>query len=81
LDEETIKALSKYFTVQSQPSRVDLNSDSAKNLAQHPYISYDLAWVLINYRKQNGDIKSLNDLRKVKALDTATLDKLRPYLD
>lgn len=81
LKKETITELSNYFTVQSSPNKIDFNSDSAKYLAQHPYISYDLAWLIINYRKQNGDIHSLDDLRKIKAIDKETLNKLRPYLD
>ena len=81
LPEETVDELAKHFVVQSQPKAISINSDSAKVLAAHPYISYDLAWIIINYRKQNGDIRSSEDLRKIKALDEETFIKLKPYLD
>jgi len=78
---ETIPEIKKYFTVLSRPVPVDINADSAKVLARHPYISFDLAWIIINYRKQNGDIHSIEDLEKIKALDEKTIQKLRPYLN
>ena len=65
----------------SQPQPLNINSDSAKVLANHPYVSYDLAWIIINYRKQHGDITSSNDLKKVKALDEETFARLEPYLN
>lgn len=68
------------FEIQSDVMPFEINSDSAKVLASHPYISYDLAWIIVNYRKQNGDIESVNDLMKIKAIDDSLLQKLRPYL-
>lgn len=80
LDDETIVELQKHFSVLSRPQPLDINSDSAKVLSYHPYISYDLAWIIINYRKQHGDIKSIDDFKKIKALDEETFAQLEPYL-
>lgn len=81
LEAETINEIKKYFEVQSPPKSIDINADSAKVLANHPYISYDLAWIIINYRKQNGDIISANDLKNIQAIDQETFARLKPYLD
>lgn len=81
LSDETISEIKKHFDVQSLPRPIDINSDSAKVLANHPYINYDLAWIIINYRRQNGDIQSADDLRKIQALDDETFARLKPYLD
>jgi len=81
LDEEVIGEIFKYYIVNPSPTPIDLNSDSAKVLARHPYISYDLAWTIINYRKQNGDLQSAEDVKKIKSIDPATFQKLKPYLD
>ena len=81
LEAETIEEVQKYFSVQSSPDKLEINSDSAKVLANHPYISYDLAWIIINYRKQNGNINSADDLKKIKAIDEETFVRLKPYLD
>ena len=81
LPPETIEELQKFFAVQTSPRLLNVNSDSAKVLSRHPYVSYDLAWIIINYRKHNGDIRSAEDLRKIKAIDDSTYLKLKPYLD
>ena len=80
LPEETINEMLKSFSVQTLPTPIDINADSVKVLARHPYISYDLAWVILNYRKQHGDISSFEDIQNIKALDNETLEKLKPYL-
>lgn len=81
LPSETVDELSSHLTIATPPMKIKINSDSAKVLARHPYISYDLAWVIINYRKQNGDIGSSDDLKKIKALDEETFLQLKPYID
>jgi len=81
LPPETINEVLRNFAVQSPPKPIDFNVDSAKALARHPYINYDLAWVILNYRKQHGDISSFEDLEKIQALDEEMLEKLKPYLN
>lgn len=68
------------FVIQSPVKPLNLNIDSVKALIKHPYISYDLAWVIINYRKQHGDIESAEDLHKIRAMDDSLINKLKPYL-
>ena len=80
LTNETIDKLYGYFQIQSEVHQLDLNTDSIKHLARHPYISYDLARIIINYRKQHGDILTSEDLSKIKALDEGTFLRLKPYL-
>ena len=81
LPDETIVEVQKYFSVLSPPRPIPINADSAKVLAAHPYITYDLAWIIINYRKQNGNISSSEDLKKIQAIDHETFARLKPYLD
>ena len=81
LSEETIKEVFKFFSIQSQVKPIELNTDSIRVLSSHPYISYDLARVIINYRKEHGDIQSLDDVKKIKAIDERTFSRLRPYLE
>ncbi len=81
LPNETILELFKSFSIQSPVQRLELNNDSINVLASHPYISYDLARVIINYRSEHGDIESIEDLRKIKALDERTFMRIKPYLE
>ncbi|WP_462247333.1 ComEA family DNA-binding protein [Ekhidna sp.] len=80
LPNETIFKLLQRFSIESEVKTINLNQDSIKVLAKHPYISYDMARVIINYRKQHGDIDSLDDLKKIKAIDDSSFLRLKPYL-
>ncbi|MEQ8905445.1 helix-hairpin-helix domain-containing protein [Ekhidna sp.] len=81
LHPETIRELAKHFSIQSSVKRIEINTDSIKTLIKHPYINYDLARIIINYREQHGDFTSAEDLRKIKALDDRTFLRLKPYLE
>lgn len=80
LNDELVAKIGDRFHVLSNVKAIDLNIDSVKHLIKHPYISYDLAWVLINYRKQHGDIQGFEQLATIKALSDSTLQKLKPYV-
>lgn len=80
VEQDLVEKVSLQFSIQSQNQAIVINSDSVKTLVKHPYISYDLAWVIINYRKQNGDIDGFQELKKIKAIDDSLLIKLRPYI-
>ncbi|SNS57745.1 competence protein ComEA helix-hairpin-helix repeat region [Ekhidna lutea] len=81
LKPETISRLLEQFRILSPVNQFNINSDSIKHLAKHPYVSYDLAWVIINYRREHGDIMSPQELKKIKALDDSTFIRLKPYLE
>lgn len=81
LNDELIQSISERFKIGSNVSPLNINSDSAKVLAKHPYINYDLAWTLINYRRQHGDFKSDEDLMKLHSLNDSIFSKIKPYLE
>ncbi|WP_425392966.1 ComEA family DNA-binding protein [Ekhidna sp.] len=81
LKEETIHRLLESFYVSNPIHSIDINADSVSLLARHPYISYDLARVIINYRKEHGDIQRVEELIKIKAIDERTFRRLKPYLE
>lgn len=60
--------------------RINLNTDSFKYLVKHPYIESKTAKLILNYRLQHGDYKSIKDLYKIKALPESIIKKLIPYV-
>lgn len=62
-----------------QPS-LRVNVLNKQGLGSHPYISYQEAEVLINYRSKHGPFQNVEDLRQVIALKKETLEKITPYL-
>jgi competence ComEA-like helix-hairpin-helix protein len=47
---------------------------------RHPYVKFQDAKIIINYREQHGAFKSVDDLKKIVGVDPSTVEKLRPYL-
>ncbi|PTB96653.1 hypothetical protein C9994_06345 [Marivirga lumbricoides] len=60
--------------------KLKLNSITEKELANHPYISYQQAKLIIAYRDMHGDYNSAAELLNVKVLDSTFIEKVEEYL-
>lgn len=63
-----------------RPDRININQADEKRLAAHPYLKSGAARIIVAYRFQHGEFKSLDDLRKIQGLDPKIIDKIAPYL-
>jgi competence protein ComEA len=67
----------------SQPGltgQVNVNTATAEELQLLPGIGAARAEALIELRKQRGGFKSLEQLKEVKGIGDASLERLRPYV-
>lgn len=81
LDSVSIGSISRFTYIEPDSwKKISINFAGEEELKKHPYISPKLAKVLVSYRLQHGKYQSEEDLRKVKILEEATLQKLLPYL-
>ena len=72
-----------YFTLNAGSSateKLNVNSLSINELKRHPYINFYMARAIVDYRRQNGPITDINELRLLPDFDDATLNRLRPYV-
>lgn len=60
--------------------KIDINAADLNTLKQHPYIRWNAANAIVQYRLQHGAFKSPADLQQIAAMDTSILRKLKPYL-
>ncbi len=60
--------------------KISINYATVEDLAAHPYISWNLAKVLVRYRDEHGPYPKEEALSQIKALDNGKLKKLAPYL-
>ena len=60
--------------------KMNINTATNDELKAHPYIRWQLANVITEYKKQHGDFKALVDLKKIMLIDEATYQKIIPYL-
>ena len=56
-----------------------INSLPADSL-RHPYLSKQLARLIVNFREQHGPVRSLADLENLPLLDAEILTKIAPYI-
>jgi competence protein ComEA len=61
-------------------AKLNLNTATIEELKAHPYIRWQLANVIMNYKKQHGDFKTIDDLKKIMLIDEQTFNKISPYL-
>jgi len=64
----------------ARSSAVDLNSASEEQLQEVPGIGPSLAKKIVDFRKENGPFKSVDDLLKVRGIGEKSLERLRPHL-
>jgi len=60
--------------------QIDINNADANTLKQHPYIRWQLANAIVQYRSQHGNFKSVDELRLITIITPDALKKMSPYL-
>ena len=60
--------------------RINVNKVSANELAHVPYIGEKTAQKIIEYRRQHGPFRRLNDLYAVPEISLNFINKIIPYL-
>jgi competence protein ComEA len=61
----------------SEVKKINVNKAAAAELSAGLQISDKDAGAIVGYRKQNGDFKSMADLKKVPGVDAAKLDSAK----
>ena len=59
---------------------ININNCSVSQLSKHPYLSYNIAIALVNYRNAHGKYNQIADLKKCMAMNDNLLKKITPYL-
>ena len=60
--------------------KYDINTVDVNTLKTHPYIKWNIANAIINYRQQHGNYKTLEDLLKIDIINQESFNKISPYL-
>jgi competence ComEA-like helix-hairpin-helix protein len=61
--------------------RLNINTATKDELKVHPYIKWNLANAIVEYRNQHGAFKSLDELKNIVIIDEGTFEKIVHYLD
>ncbi len=80
-DKERYDGLAEQITVDIQKVKLlDLNTVTLDELKKHPYIKYNIANLIVNYRKQHGNYRTVEDIKKLNLMNEELFTKLAPYL-
>ena len=60
--------------------KLNINTADANTLKQHPYIRWNIANAIVQYRGQHGNFKSVEDLQQIAIITAEILKKIEPYL-
>lgn len=77
----------KYTLIEPQISinpdkiiKTNINIASFDDLKRYPYWNYKQISALLNYKKQHGNFKSIQDLYPILLLNKKTIENITPYL-
>ena len=62
------------------PSRVDINRASVEQLTALPGIGESIATRIVEFRKEHGPFRRVEDLMRVKGIGEKSLEKIRPHV-
>jgi competence protein ComEA len=80
LPDSTFQKLKPYLQVHGGLKKLNLNSAGKDELKAHPYIRWNLANAIVEYRNQHGPFKDLDELKNSMLIDEATYARIFPYL-
>lgn len=64
----------------SKIRQININTVDAAALKNHPYMKWNIANAIVNYRLQHGNYDSLESLLQIDIITPELLSKLSPYL-
>ncbi len=64
----------------SNLKQIKINFVNAKDMVRHPYIDYDIANKILDYRNKIGAYRNLNQLTEKNIISQEVFDKIAPYL-
>ncbi|HEX4373451.1 MAG TPA: helix-hairpin-helix domain-containing protein, partial [Puia sp.] len=81
LPDSTFLKIKPYLIVGDIPiKKININTADANLLKQHPYIKWNLANAIVQYRQQHGDFKTLDELQNIALITPEVFTKISPYL-
>ena len=81
LTDSVIKSIQPWLTLgKDSLHQVDINTANVGTLKQHPYIRWEIAKAIIQYRDQHGPFKKPEDLLQIDLITGEAFSKVSPYI-
>jgi competence ComEA-like helix-hairpin-helix protein len=81
LPDSTFQKIKPYlFVSNSSLKRININTASVDEMKAHPYIKYNMANAIFQYRQQHGNYISVEQIKKILIITDEIYQKAAPYL-
>jgi competence protein ComEA len=82
LPDSTFQKIKPYLLLQhADIRRLDINRASVEELKAHPYIKWNIANAIVQYRSQHGNFAKPEEIKNIALVDEALYQKLSPYIE
>ena len=81
LPDSTFQKIKKYLFLNSKAiKKININLASVDEMKTHPYIRYNIANAIFQYRQQHGNFNSVEEIKKIMTVTDEVYNKAAPYL-
>jgi competence ComEA-like helix-hairpin-helix protein len=80
LPDSTFQKIKGRLQTGGNVQKININSATKDELKLHPYVRWNLANAIVEYRSQHGVFKNLEELKNIVLVDESTFEKLKHYL-
>ncbi len=81
LPDSTFQKIKSYLVISnSSIQKLNINSATVDELKAHPYIRYNLANAIVQYRSQHGNFLAVTDIKKIMIVTDDIFNKAESYL-
>jgi competence ComEA-like helix-hairpin-helix protein len=81
LPDSTFQKIRPYLILNSNAiKKININAASVDEMKVHPYIRYQMANAIFQYRQQHGNFNSVEEIKKIMTVTNEFYNKVFPYL-
>ncbi|MDP4263004.1 MAG: helix-hairpin-helix domain-containing protein [Bacteroidota bacterium] len=81
LQDSVFQKIRQYLALEEiAVKKININTATKDEMKTHPYIKWNLANIIVEYRNQHGNFSSLSDLKKISAVTDSVYAKIVSYL-
>ncbi|MES1214939.1 MAG: helix-hairpin-helix domain-containing protein [Bacteroidota bacterium] len=81
LQDSVFQKLKTYLKLENKTlKKININTATKDELKAHPYIKWNIANAIIEYKNQHGNFTNPEDLKKIQAISQESFDKLINYI-
>ncbi|MEP7376019.1 MAG: helix-hairpin-helix domain-containing protein [Chitinophagaceae bacterium] len=81
IPDSTFQKIKPYLETGNTPvKKININTADVNTLKAHPYIKWNIANAIMQFRQQHGDYKTVEDLKQIHSIEEEVYKHIAPYL-